>query len=120
MTPDHPAVSLTEENQHGAIDYLVEVQAEATKKHKYNSDETRTQLTQLFKERCGGKEPYRWQLDTAEALILGVDCVVIAGTGAGKTMPFVMPLMQDKSRRMLIISPLKALQQDQVYTAHTR
>lgn len=118
MAPDHPVASQTEENQHGALDYLAEARAEATMKHKYDSEETQTQLTQLFKERCGGKEPYHWQLDTAEALILGVDCVVIAGTGAGKTMPFMMLLMQDKSWRMLIISPLKALQQDQVYTTY--
>jgi superfamily II DNA/RNA helicase len=26
--------------------------------------------------------------------MLGLDTIVIAGTGAGKTMPFVMPLIQ--------------------------
>ncbi|KIM55128.1 hypothetical protein SCLCIDRAFT_17455 [Scleroderma citrinum Foug A] len=64
------------------------------------------------------KVPYSWQLDAAESLILGVDSIVIAGTGAGKTMPFVMPLMRDKSKGMLIISPLKALQRDQELMEH--
>ncbi|KAJ7506438.1 hypothetical protein B0H11DRAFT_1707242, partial [Mycena galericulata] len=39
------------------------------------------------------KPPYDWQIEVAEALILGLDAVVIAGTGAGKTIPFMMPLL---------------------------
>ncbi|KIK73159.1 hypothetical protein PAXRUDRAFT_45667, partial [Paxillus rubicundulus Ve08.2h10] len=57
--------------------------------------------------------PYPWQLDAAEALILGLNSVVIAGTGARKTMPFIMPFLRDKKKCIIIISPLKALQQDQ-------
>ena len=37
--------------------------------------------------RSNGLEAYDWQLDVSEALLLGLDCTVIAGTGAGKTMP---------------------------------
>jgi bloom syndrome protein len=44
---------------------------------------------------------------------LGLDLVVIAGTGAGKTMPFMMPLLLDK-KKVIIVSPLKVLQADQV------
>ncbi|KDQ56801.1 hypothetical protein JAAARDRAFT_131803, partial [Jaapia argillacea MUCL 33604] len=63
-----------------------------------------------------GKSPYPWQLDVAEAFILGLDAVVIAGTGAGKTMPFIMPLLlkEWQNKTIGIISPLKALQRDQV------
>ena len=41
--------------------------------------------------------PYSWQLDVTEAIFLGLDPVVIAGTGAGKTMPFMMPLLQQEA-----------------------
>ncbi|KIJ10154.1 hypothetical protein PAXINDRAFT_86470, partial [Paxillus involutus ATCC 200175] len=64
-------------------------------------------------ERCG-KVAYPLQLDATEALILGLDSIVIVGTGAGKTMPFIMPLLSDKRKGVIIISPLKALQRDQV------
>jgi ATP-dependent helicase YprA (DUF1998 family) len=41
--------------------------------------------------------------------------VVIAGTGAGKTMPFAMPLVDDtKSKMVLVISPLNELEHEQV------
>ncbi|KAF8989446.1 P-loop containing nucleoside triphosphate hydrolase protein [Cyathus striatus] len=60
-----------------------------------------------------GKAPYDWQMDVAEALVLKVDTLCIAGTGAGKTIPFMMPLLLDPSSRALIISPLKILQEEQ-------
>jgi superfamily II DNA helicase RecQ len=66
-------------------------------------------LRSIFRERFG----HEWQLDVAEAILLGLDSVVIAGTGAGKTMPFMMPLLLDKNR-VIIVSPLKVLQADQV------
>ena len=53
-------------------------------------------------------------MDVAKALILRLDSVVIAGTGAGKTMPFVMLLFLRNGKKILIISPLKVLQADQV------
>ncbi|KAF6764175.1 hypothetical protein DFP72DRAFT_1163206 [Ephemerocybe angulata] len=60
-----------------------------------------------------GKPAHEWQLDVAEALLLGLHCVVIAGTGMGKTMPFMLPLLQDKKAKTITISPLKVLQEDQ-------
>ncbi|KAJ7229702.1 P-loop containing nucleoside triphosphate hydrolase protein [Mycena rebaudengoi] len=53
-----------------------------------------------------------WQIDIGEALHLGVDCSLIAGTGAGKAMPFVMPLFLDSEKIIVIISPLNALEVD--------
>ncbi|KAJ6448997.1 hypothetical protein C8R45DRAFT_800901, partial [Mycena sanguinolenta] len=53
------------------------------------------------------------QIDTSGALILGLDAVVIAGTGAGKTIPFMMPLLLHRDKFVLIVSPLKVLQADQ-------
>ncbi|KAF8577684.1 hypothetical protein K439DRAFT_1297543, partial [Ramaria rubella] len=59
--------------------------------------------------------PYPWQLDVGEALTLGLDCAVIAGTGASKTLPFIMPILADstKSNTVLVISPLNVLEEDQ-------
>lgn len=34
-------------------------------------------MTQKLHEVFGGRSPYHWQLDAAEALILGPDCVVV-------------------------------------------
>lgn len=39
------------------------------------------------------KVPREWQLDIAESLHLGIDCIAVAGTGAGKTLPFVLSNM---------------------------
>ncbi|KAJ7214060.1 hypothetical protein GGX14DRAFT_618231, partial [Mycena pura] len=60
------------------------------------------------------KPPYDWQINVSEAFVLSLDVVVIAGTGAGKTMPFMMPLLLHPEKYSLVISPLKVLQQDQV------
>ena len=72
-------------------------------------------MSQKLRDVFDGRIPYDWQLDAAESLILGLDCV-IAGTGAGKTIPFVLPLFAQDSRDklVLIISPLNALKTDQV------
>ncbi|KAI0286328.1 P-loop containing nucleoside triphosphate hydrolase protein [Russula brevipes] len=57
--------------------------------------------------------PHSWQLDVAECLILGLDCELIAPTGAGKTIPFVLPLFYWPEKFIIIISPLNALEEDQ-------
>ncbi len=61
-----------------------------------------------------GKPAYDWQVDVAKSLVLGLDTVLIVGTGAGKMMPFMMPLLVDSSKKVLVILPLNVLQQDQV------
>jgi ATP-dependent helicase YprA (DUF1998 family) len=70
---------------------LEKARAEAARKNGYNSQTTQTELRWLFRERFG-KDPYDWQLDVTEAILLGLDSVVITGTGAGKTMPFMILL----------------------------
>ena len=85
----------------------------AAKKKNYDTHKTRAALSDIFRERFGNN-PYDWQLDVAEAIILGLDSIVIAGTGSGKTMPFMMPLLMDPTKKIIIISPLKVLQLDQV------
>ncbi|KAF9473221.1 P-loop containing nucleoside triphosphate hydrolase protein [Pholiota conissans] len=78
----------------------------------YDSHETRTRIHALFRERFGS-DAREWQVDVTEALLLGLDCLVIVGTGGGKTMPFMMPLMLDPMSKSIILSPLKILQLDQ-------
>ncbi|RDB26965.1 Bloom syndrome [Hypsizygus marmoreus] len=85
----------------------------AAKERKYDSAKTRQDLTRLFREQSGNV-PYDWQLDVTEATLLGLDSVIIAGTGSGKTIPFMLPLLLHPKKLMLIISPLKVLQKDQV------
>jgi len=59
--------------------------------------------------------PRDWQVDCAEAFNLGIDCTVIAGTGSGKTLPFVMPaLLHGRGKVTLVLSPLNSLEEDQV------
>ncbi|KAF8168911.1 P-loop containing nucleoside triphosphate hydrolase protein [Pholiota molesta] len=84
----------------------------ATNENGYDSHATRTRVHQLFRERFGCP-PHDWQVDVTEAMLLGLDSIVIAGTGAGKTMPFMMPLLLDLKSKCIIISPLKVLQEDQ-------
>jgi len=77
------------------------------------TDIARAQLSTLFHVRFGS-DPYEWQLDVTEAILLGLDSIVIAGTSSGKTIPFMLPLLLDDKKKVLILSPLKVLQDDQV------
>lgn len=86
----------------------------AFQKRAYQSAPTCTKLHLEFSAHNAGMQAYPWQVDVAEALLLGLDCTVIAGTGAGKTMPFVMPLFIETKKIIIIISPLNALEEDQV------
>ena len=82
----------------------------------YDADATRGMLTAAVKSAFNGNEPREFQLDIVEALMLGLDITAIAGTGSGKTLPWVMPLLleENKAKTVLVISPLKALQADHV------
>ncbi|KAI6139196.1 P-loop containing nucleoside triphosphate hydrolase protein, partial [Pisolithus tinctorius] len=82
---------------------------------RYSSKTTRHSLSAICKERTGHK-PYPWQLDCAEAFVLGIDCIVLAGTGFGKTLPFTIPSLLYLDKITIIISPLNALEEDQVRT----
>jgi ATP-dependent helicase YprA (DUF1998 family) len=102
---------------HHGYAVLEDTRTKATKSGCYSSDKTRSDITKAFKSAFNGLKPYTWPLDVCEALLLGLDCIVIAGTGAGKTMPFIMPLLVDETKKnmAIIISPLNALEHDQVY-----
>ncbi|KAF8878327.1 P-loop containing nucleoside triphosphate hydrolase protein [Infundibulicybe gibba] len=96
-----------------SIKILEDARENAHLRRKYDSTATRNTLVSEFRSRNGGMDPYPWQVDVAEAVLLGLDCTVIAGTGAGKTMPFVMPLFVEKKKVIIIISPLNSLEEDQ-------
>ena len=82
----------------------------------YSAEETREVFRVAVKATFNGNEPRGFQLDVAEALALGLDSTVIAGTGSGKSLPWAIPLLLDenKDRMALVISPLKALQTEHV------
>jgi hypothetical protein len=61
-------------------------------------------------------EPRPWQLDCALAAHLGRDVCVIAGTGYGKTLPFVMNCWLNPSLIVWIVSPLNSLGNQQAKT----
>ncbi|KIM51773.1 hypothetical protein SCLCIDRAFT_18307 [Scleroderma citrinum Foug A] len=113
MEPLDSVVSSAERDHAKGVKCLAVARTEAAQKRQYNSQKTWQKLSDLVQQHFHGHKPYDWQLDTAEALLLGLDSMVIAGTGAGKTLPFVMPLLYNKASRIIIISPLKALQRDQ-------
>ena len=58
----------------------------ALKDQNYDSEGTRQTMSQKLKDDFSRRSPYDWQLDVAETLILGLDCVVVTETGAGKTI----------------------------------
>ena len=76
----------------------------AYRKTKYNSEDVVRKLKTIFTERFGSA-PYEWQLDVTEATFLGLDTVVMRGTGSGKTIPFMLPLSLNPTKMVVILSP---------------
>lgn len=97
-----------------AYDLLDRSRAEAAKSGGHSSIQFRLTIQAQIRDRFDGKEMYDWQLDVAESLCLGVDTFLIAGTGEGKTLPFIAPLLRNDKAMILVISPLNALEEDQV------
>lgn len=107
--------SHAEQKQH-SFHNLRKFRLHATQNSEYYSSENiRQALTEECLTRCDHKPPYPWQLDAAEAFFLGLDCVIIAGTGSGKSLPFVMPSMLEINvqKVLVVLSPLNALEVDQ-------
>lgn len=61
-----------------------------------------------------GHTPESWQTDVAVASITGRDCMLISPTGSGKTLSFVMPCFVCPDVTVIIVSPLNALEENQV------
>ncbi|KAI0690178.1 P-loop containing nucleoside triphosphate hydrolase protein [Cytidiella melzeri] len=64
---------------------------------------------------ANGIAPRFFQVDCAEAFLLGINTGLICATGSGKTEAFLLPLLADPFRRskILVISTLNALEVDQ-------
>ena len=95
---------------------LEEAREAARKDRGYDWVEMRSTIEDKFQEIFDGKRPYDWQMDITEALLLGRDCIAIAGTGSGKTLPFGMPLLSlgAHDKMVLVLSPLNELEVEQV------
>ncbi|KAJ7259071.1 P-loop containing nucleoside triphosphate hydrolase protein [Mycena rebaudengoi] len=87
--------------------------AEKTRDGGYCSAAVRAKIRNDFAAKNPGKVAHDWQVNIGEALELKLDVSLLAGTGAGKTMPFVMPLSINPDKIIIIISPLNALEEDQ-------
>ncbi|KAJ7034223.1 P-loop containing nucleoside triphosphate hydrolase protein [Mycena alexandri] len=92
---------------------LQKAREDARASRNYQSAPTRAKIRNDFREKNNGLTAHDWQVDIGEALHLGLDCTLIASTGAGKTLPFVMPLFVESEKMIIIISPLNALEEDQ-------
>ncbi|KAI0639716.1 P-loop containing nucleoside triphosphate hydrolase protein [Trametes polyzona] len=109
-----PSASRHAEVRKRSYELLAAARAEASKRRRYNSESARRSMSEECAKRMGFT-PRTEQLDLAECMLLGLDAVCIAGTGWGKTLPFVLPLLVPQSKRkiILVISPLNALEFDQ-------
>lgn len=90
--------------------------AAMTSSQRYDREVWKDALMEAMKN-ATGYEPYSWQVVIGEALKLGLDVLLLAGTGSGKTNTFLFPILEAllrKVKRMIwIFSPLKALQKEQ-------
>ena len=106
-TPEHQrSLKLLEETRHGQDEDSTDLTIDL---HARMSDEC---------EKVMGYRPYLWQTYIGEAIHRRLSSILIAPMGAGKTIPFILPLLvADASAMVLILSPLKELQNDQVRIA---
>lgn len=76
----------------------------------------------LFQEYIGNKKmyPFRHQYQAFQLLRNGEECVLVAGTAAGKTLAVVIPLLlrikKGSSQKVLFLYPTLALLEDQLET----
>ena len=56
----------------------------------------------------------RGQRDAVEAALAGRDVLLVMPTGAGKSLCYQLPALEDTERLTLVVSPLVSLMQDQV------
>jgi ATP-dependent helicase YprA (DUF1998 family) len=82
-------------------------------------NETLAELKTRIKDKLGlSFEMDDWQASMIHRIRKGYDSIFVAGTGYGKSIVFEGLAALRKKRTLVIISPLKALERDQVCT-HT-
>jgi hypothetical protein len=72
----------------------------------------------VFKLSRGAVVPRVFQLQAALASLAGQDSVIVAGTGSGKTLCIIIPLLLRPAVIGITVSPLKRLQITQVRKAN--
>lgn len=75
----------------------------AKKSQKYDSTVSRAKIQQLARNAFPGKEAYKWQVDTTEALSLGLDGVVLVPTGGGKTFLFILLCLANPTKQIVVV-----------------
>ena len=76
---------------------------------------TADHLTCLLLFRAANRKvPRQFQLESMLATMSQHDSIIIAGTGSGKTICMILPLLLDPESISIVISPLKRLQINQV------
>ncbi|KIO31919.1 hypothetical protein M407DRAFT_4811 [Tulasnella calospora MUT 4182] len=65
-----------------------------------------------------GKTPFEWQAHASAAILSGIDCLVVAPTGGGKSLPMILPMLLKEKGFVLILSPLNGLQISQASSAN--
>ncbi|KZS88227.1 hypothetical protein SISNIDRAFT_396218, partial [Sistotremastrum niveocremeum HHB9708] len=60
-----------------------------------------------------GFEPEEWQARTILSVMGGKDVIFVAGTGYGKSLVFEGLAAQATTKTVVVICPLKALENDQ-------
>lgn len=71
--------------------------------------EWRSRTADAFKRRVG-YPPYGWQLNAVEGLQYGLDTMVLAGTGSGKTWLFAILAIAGSKKSVIVLSPLNELE----------
>ena len=62
------------------------------------------------------RDPYDWQVEAWNYIHEGKDVIVIAAPGSGKSWIFQMIHFLRRQGKTLIVSPLKSLMNNQVYS----
>ena len=78
---------------------------------------SRDELQRLARERFGWEELHVYQLEAMEHLLDGHDVLAVLPTGAGKSAIYQLPALLVEGPA-LVVSPLLALQRDQVEALH--
>lgn len=83
----------------------------------YSEDNIDLKKLGTLAEEKFGRKPFDFQLRVASAILSGKDVILDAGTGCGKTLCFMLPLLLDTNDISLIISPLSSLMIEQAKSA---
>ncbi|KAF8165834.1 P-loop containing nucleoside triphosphate hydrolase protein [Crassisporium funariophilum] len=86
------------------------------KVHWYTEDEVDLDELAAKAYQIFGKWPFRWQLESALGILCGKDVILDVGTGSGKTLCFLLPLLLCETDIGMTVSPLSALMLEQAHS----